>query len=286
MGYTRKFAANPGGPTLLDIKSNSVQFQLYAQNRRDILVELTTKDKPGEEAARLMDEAWGELTGGSYQLRVDNPNGVSNGGRGIQINNFGGGISVQNVSGNMSVIGGRVYVDGHEVTQSQGGASSHDITAKVYFPAHSPLRLETSAGDFEIDGQVGRLAAKLGAGDIRANRAGEVDIFSSSGDIRVDEVIGNAIVDTSSGDVVIGYVEGVVDFGASSGDIRVKEIVGNGRIKASSGDIYVGKFKGDSLILRTSSGDIEHPDVPGIEADTSSGDINGISPRRGRRRGW
>ena len=101
-----------------------------------------------------------------------------------------------------------------------------------------------------------------------------VEIRDSSGNIYVSD-INVALVDDSSGDITLEDTTGNANFRDSSGDIRLRGHLGNIEIVDSSGDLELEEIKGEVLIPRDSSGDI---DIDGahtvrIESD-GSGEID------------
>jgi DUF4097 and DUF4098 domain-containing protein YvlB len=99
-------------------------------------------------------------------------------------------------------------------------------------------------------------------------------IDDSSGDMRVSDVQGAAITDTS-GDQTLEHIAGDLDVTDSSGEIRVTDVRGGLRLRDSSGDIDVDNVQGDVLVTVDSSGDMDIRHVTGGVhiVNDSSGDI-------------
>lgn len=99
-------------------------------------------------------------------------------------------------------------------------------------------------------------------------------IDDSSGDMRVSDVQGAAITDTS-GDQTLEHIAGDLDVTDSSGEIRITDVRGSLRLSDSSGDIDVDNVQGDVLVTVDSSGDMDIRHVTGGVhiVNDSSGDI-------------
>jgi putative adhesin len=99
-------------------------------------------------------------------------------------------------------------------------------------------------------------------------------IDDSSGDMRVSDVNGAAITD-SSGDQTLEHIAGDLDVADSSGEIHITDVRGGLRLRDSSGDIDVDNVQGDVLVTVDSSGDMDIRHVTGGVhiVNDSSGDI-------------
>jgi DUF4097 and DUF4098 domain-containing protein YvlB len=70
---------------------------------------------------------------------------------------------------------------------------------------------------------------------------GEATCVTTSGDIKVSEIIDRADISTRSGSVVIGTCTGTVSCSTLSGNIRIEEMSGpTARIKSMSGGVRLG----------------------------------------------
>jgi hypothetical protein len=112
--------------------------------------------------------------------------------------------------------------------------------------------------------------------DVTVNvpKTATLKIDDSSGDMRVSEVQGATISD-SSGDQTLERIAGDLDVADSSGEINIVDVTGGLRLRDSSGDVDVDRVQGDVLVTVDSSGDLDIRHVTGgvhILAD-SSGDI-------------
>jgi DUF4097 and DUF4098 domain-containing protein YvlB len=112
--------------------------------------------------------------------------------------------------------------------------------------------------------------------DVTVNvpKTATLKIDDSSGDMRVSEVQGAAITD-SSGDQTLEHIAGDLDVADSSGEINIADVRGGLRLRDSSGDVDVNSVQGDVLVTVDSSGDLDIRHVTGGVhiVNDSSGDI-------------
>lgn len=155
--------------------------------------------------------------------------------------------------------GGRVVVNGVDVTDMVNGPDAGPVKLTVRLPAGSSLDVDVRAGSIRCCGPLDSVTAETAAADVEVEQAGGLDAHSSSGDIRVGRLAGPAQVSASSGDIVIHEAAGAVTANASSGDITI-------HCTAAV-----------SVSARTSSGDVRvtavHGVVPRVRARSSSGRV-------------
>lgn len=147
-----------------------------------------------------------------------------------------------------------------------GGCDVEATTSSANVAATQTLgRLEvaTSSGDIRFD-EVRRLQAKTASGNIRGRAvAGEARGVSASGDIRIGSLGERGSLSTASGDVRIDTSEATLAAASVSGDIRVERLEGPElRAKSMSGRVRLGIPRGTRLDLdaNTFSGKVRLPD--------------------------
>ena len=121
--------------------------------------------------------------------------------------------------------GGRVFltVSVPPMTDVEVGTASGDVDVD---PRLGRLDVTTVSGEVQFE-SVERLHARTTSGGIRGNRVeGEATCITTSGDIRVSEIIDRADFSTRSGSVVIGSCSGTVSCATLSGNIRIEELSG------------------------------------------------------------
>jgi len=162
-------------------------------------------------------------------------------------------------------------------------------------------RLQTASGDVKITGSMKILDVDTASGDVQAafdKLVGTIRINTASGDVALSGPVGKLTVETASGDIKADDLTGEALFDTSSGDITAlwSAIPAGTRVKAdtASGGVHL-TFPAAAIVsgrAKTSSGDITC-DFPGIfsrkndriefqggegaihlDLDTSSGDIS------------
>jgi DUF4097 and DUF4098 domain-containing protein YvlB len=112
-------------------------------------------------------------------------------------------------------------------------------------------------------------------------KTASLKLDDSSGDMRVSNVQGASITD-SSGDQTVEHIAGDLDVADSSGEIRISDVSGGLRLRDSSGDVDVNSVQGDVVVTVDSSGELDISHVTGgvhILSD-SSGDIEVTDVKR------
>ena len=152
-------------------------------------------------------------------------------------------------------------------------AGSIDVTIEL--PAASELRAAGQLAGFDCDGPLGDCRIKTGIGPIRLDRAasvtlksgagdievgavsGHAEITSGSGDIRVRELDGGAVIKNSNGDAWVGSAAGDLRLHAANGNLAVDRAEATLVAKSSNGDVRLGEAAGSSVTLETKLGSVE-----------------------------
>lgn len=126
------------------------------------------------------------------------------------------------------------------------------------------------------------LAAKLGSADlVGSGRYADVRLKSGSGDVRVEEAVGAAVVETGSGDIEIGTTHDHLRVKAGSGDVRVGRLAGTTVVSTGSGDVTLTRAEQETAV-KSGSGDVEVKEaLADLSVNTASGDLEVGAVRRG-----
>ncbi|GAA2911991.1 DUF4097 family beta strand repeat-containing protein [Streptosporangium fragile] len=118
-------------------------------------------------------------------------------------------------------------------------------------------RFDTADGDIWLD-QTGRLQLNTANGDITVIRSvGHTDVDTANGEIRIREIDGTAVIKTANGDITLGEVTGGLRLKTAYGDITVDRALAGVEAKTATGSVRIGEVVSGSVVLETSSGDIE-----------------------------
>jgi len=161
-------------------------------------------------------------------------------------------------------------------TQRDSGVPTLFANLTVTYPMHSGIDVRVLAGNVSAETLKTKTAVETGFGDVVIDRVdGNAMIDASTGAIRVRELIGQATLDTGSGDIAVTTMNGGGRFDTGSGNITVDSLVGNGHFDTGSGEIVISQCDSNSIYADTGSGDItiQNGRAERIELDTGSGSI-------------
>jgi DUF4097 and DUF4098 domain-containing protein YvlB len=154
----------------------------------------------------------------------------------------------------------------------RGGGESIDVEIGV--PAGSHVGGQAGVAAFSCTGRIGECLFKVGAGDIRLDHAGPVQLKSGAGDITVERAVGDAQITTGSGTVVIGSIGGAAVVKNSNGDTRIEEVMGDTRVKAANGRIIIDRANA-TVAAKSANGDVRLGEVArgAVVAETAFGTV-------------
>jgi DUF4097 and DUF4098 domain-containing protein YvlB len=166
------------------------------------------------------------------------------------------------------------------------------------YPAKPAVVLRTVSGDIDVEGgdyseislsccgmskneeRDEELVCSSVSEDIEIKTPEKINlsISSVSGDIEIDNIVGNIDCESVSGDLALNTINGKITFKSASGDIEVNELKGSAEIKGVSSDIEINYLELDDSKIETKSGDIsiilpKKSDVV-LELYSEDGDIN------------
>lgn len=244
------------GPIAIEVQSTSVDVTVEVDPRASVArVELSGPDD-------FINDVRTE-TGAGPVWRVELPRTAGNGTHVISAGDlhignisFGRGASQVNSFGR----GGRTIVDGVDVTdyvqsqRGQGGAAFEPARMRAILPPGSSVIAFTASGDVEVTGRIARASIRVASGDVEIDGVGDANIQSASGDIRIGELTGPAGLNSASGDISVEDVRAALSVTTAFGDIRahVTETV---RVDArsTSGDVRITAASGVAPLVRADS---------------------------------
>jgi hypothetical protein len=152
-------------------------------------------------------------------------------------------------------------------TQLEAGREGDAFAVRVRYPQGPALRISF----FELFSGLDTPRVQMDL-TLEVPAGIEVELRSSSGDLRTADLAGAQRLATTSGDIVVESASGPLQANATSGDIEASA-VGLARLRSVSGDVTV---KGATRPVRvnTTSGDIEVSEAAdSLRLDSVSGDI-------------
>jgi Putative adhesin len=148
------------------------------------------------------------------------------------------------------------------------------VEVTIALPTGSRVDGHTGVGELHADGTLADCTFKSGAGAIRLERSGRVQLTCGAGDITVEGAAGDAKLTTGSGAVRIGAIARNAVIKNGNGVTAVGDAGGELRVSASNGDISVERAAGD-LVAKTANGNVRVGEVARgtVELGTAHGDI-------------
>ncbi|TFH65868.1 MAG: hypothetical protein E4G91_00855 [Candidatus Zixiibacteriota bacterium] len=153
-----------------------------------------------------------------------------------------------------------------------------DLKASVKYVIEVPtsvnLEISSTSGDVRLLGLTGWGTISGTSGDIKVvGFTGDLKIRTTSGDISFKDVKGNIDANSTSSDILFDNVTGDVVVQSTSGDTEAHWLIGGLRITKTSGDVRLDAISGD-IDIKTTSGNIEIGQKEGsVFVSTSSGDV-------------
>ncbi len=149
------------------------------------------------------------------------------------------------VTGSVCMIGGRILVDGIDVTAAAAGQAAEPARLAVRLPAGSSLTARTTAGQVTTRGELAHADITSTAADVDIDIAETLGARTISGDIRAATIDATARLHTTSGDIRVDAADGPVTAETVSGDITCC-VTGTVTVDASSvsGDIDITATRG------------------------------------------
>ena len=110
-----------------------------------------------------------------------------------------------------------------------------------------------------------------GSGSVRVGTLdGALSVDTGSGSVRTEDVRGAVTVDTGSGSVQLGRIAGRLAVDTGSGSVSVAEQSGPARLETGSGSVSVTLARADALTVDTGSGSVRVSVARGTDADVSA----------------
>ncbi len=158
------------------------------------------------------------------------------------------------------------------------GSSHAYLELEIRVPLDLATRVHTGSGDVDAR-DLASLEYNAGSGDLRVESiAGELVVDVGSGDVEGSGVGRFHLVSTGSGDFNLRDIRGDVEVGSvGSGDIDLRKVAGSVRIgQVGSGDLEISDIGGDVSVDSIGSGDLDADNVRGNLTVKSRGssDIN------------
>jgi hypothetical protein len=160
---------------------------------------------------------------------------------------------------------------------------SGSVDVEVQLPTGSRLHGDASVASFRGAGRLGECRVKNSTGDILLESTGPLDAstpsgavvvgsvsgqatVSGSGDIRIDEIRGDAVLKNLNGHSWIGSITGALKARAANGDIVVGHAGADVSASSANGDVRIGEVTAGVVSIKTANGELE----VGVPAGTAA----------------
>jgi hypothetical protein len=170
--------------------------------------------------------------------------------------------------------GGTLLIKGKNPRPFDFSNKSWSVDVTVELPEGSQVEADASVGDFQSTGRLGECRFKSSTGHARLGRTGPLRLNTSAGNVSVEGVAGDAEVSTGSGRIRIGEIEGGAAIKNSNGNTEIGTVGGDARVRSANGDIAVDRA-GGGVNAKTANGAIRIGEVArgSVVLETSTGDL-------------
>jgi DUF4097 and DUF4098 domain-containing protein YvlB len=145
----------------------------------------------------------------------------------------------------------------------------------AHVPIGTDVELSSTSGDVRLVGRLGVVRLHTASGDIEMGDAARVDVTTASGEFSCDDIEGEATVSSVSGDCTMRRVGGRLDATVTSGDVRIDLCDGDVMIGSTSGDVRIGRCGGSDIAIRSISGDVRIGLPGGIRVEAEISTLSG-----------
>ncbi|MEV1173067.1 DUF4097 family beta strand repeat-containing protein [Nonomuraea sp. NPDC049784] len=169
----------------------------------------------------------------------------------------------------------------HSVINSDDGSkvlllARPGVKADVRIPRGSAVHMTTRSAALTVTGQVRTIDYTSESGNLRAEACETLRAKSTSGEVSA-KTARDAIVHTVSGGIDVGRTQQVA-IDTTSGEVHIRELAGNAEITTVSGQVSVHAAHGGTITAASVSGDVTVTAEPGnrlhIKATSISGTVS------------
>jgi hypothetical protein len=142
-------------------------------------------------------------------------------------------------------------------------------------PSGTDIDISSTSAEVRLSGRLGIVRVRTTSGDVHIGDALRLDVTTASGDVSCGDIGGEASVTSLSGDCTITSVASNLQATLTSGDLRVDECCGDVHAGSTSGDVRVGRCGGSDIEMTSISGDVRVALPSGIRVDAEIATLSG-----------
>jgi len=152
---------------------------------------------------------------------------------------------------------------------------TRSVDVSIALPIGSHVRGASQVADLRCSGRLGECTYKTGTGHVQLDDVGPLRLTLSGGHITVGRVEGDAEVSTGTGRIRIEEIDGAAVVKNSNGHTEIGKVVGDLRVRGANGDISVDHALGLETEARTANGSIRVGEVTrgSVVLKSSTGDV-------------
>jgi DUF4097 and DUF4098 domain-containing protein YvlB len=145
----------------------------------------------------------------------------------------------------------------------------------AHVPVGTDVEISSTSGEVRLIGSLGALRLHTASGDIEVGDAGSINVTTASGGLTCGSISGDANISSVSGDCSVRRVGGRLEATLTSGDLRVVECDGDIAVGSTSGDVRIAQCCGSEISVRSISGDVRVGLPSGIRVEAAISTLSG-----------
>ncbi|MEP7112339.1 MAG: DUF4097 family beta strand repeat-containing protein [Ilumatobacteraceae bacterium] len=158
---------------------------------------------------------------------------------------------------------------------SRWGRRGRNSRVVAHVPIGTDVELSSTSGEVRLAGTLGVVRVHTASGDVEVGDTARLDVTTASGEVSCGDVSGEAHISSISGACTVHHVGGSLEATLTSGDLRIELCDGDVSIVSTSGDVRVGCCGGSDIAVRSISGDVRLGLPSGIRVDAEISTLSG-----------
>lgn len=151
-----------------------------------------------------------------------------------------------------------------EILSGSINAVNARINLKIEIPMGLDVKITDGSGPIRVQNLLGNLIIDDDTGKIQVeNVVGEVTVYDGSGKIHLEDIRGKVMVRDGSGPIEMDFIIGDVYVTDGSGDLTILHIEGNVTVSDNSGDMDISDVSGTVFISEAGSGELNIERIKG-----------------------